>query len=230
MKFVQAIKLVGFCLYLGAVYTGAQNLRPRMLDWPGCIGDGQECGDGGKKSCCQGLNCVATLSKKGESKLCLHPGSRVKKHCIPVGKKCNNGKRPHKCCDSAFCNADGKCQACVPDGQICSDASQCCDSAFCNADGKCQPCVPEGGGCSGTLTCCRGAKYCVNEVCEVCVPLGQSCSLNDDPTPCCSPGVYNCIYGLCNFCTSTHPPGTCSDTNPTDCCYPYCVGGICMRP
>ncbi len=96
MKFVQAVKLVGLCLCLGVVCTGAQNLRPRMLG--DCIVDGEKCGDGGKKSCCDGLNCVAKLSKKGGPKLCLKPGLGVKtvnNQCVAGGKKCHRTK---ECC------------------------------------------------------------------------------------------------------------------------------------
>ncbi len=102
MKFVQVHKLVALCLCLGVARTVARNLRSRWLP-SSCIEEGLSCGIGGPQNCCDGLNCVKAVGL--DDKMCegTGHGQGTKNHCIPEGKQCNNGARPHDCCEDLEC-------------------------------------------------------------------------------------------------------------------------------
>ncbi len=72
------------------------------------------CGTGGPQNCCDGLNCVKAVGLDDKTCERTAHGQGTKNHCIPEGKQCNNGERPHDCCDG-FCvlQEDGK-HKCVP--------------------------------------------------------------------------------------------------------------------
>ncbi len=83
---------------------------PTRLLAPDCFVEGDTCTQ--KKDCCEGLNCVGTFSNDG-SKTCEKPGAGTQKHCIPVGKWCDNGNDPHNCCS-------GSCEQRGDEGYTCS--------------------------------------------------------------------------------------------------------------
>lgn len=55
-------------------------------------------------------------------------------------------------------------EACLEDGQFCTDDNECCE--FCIGF-SCGPCVPKGGhGCANDNDCCGGKAECKNGVCK----------------------------------------------------------------
>ncbi len=136
MKFVQVGKLVGlFCLCLGATLTGAQ----------GCGTNSAPCSR--MTDCCDGLNCV-NMWRGDTLKRCFEPGLYgFINHCIPEGKQCNNGKRPHFCCRGLGCfeeegdNPKSYCRPCVAYGRECDAlASICCPGLACVDDSGTNKC------------------------------------------------------------------------------------------
>ncbi len=194
MKFVQIHKLVALRLCLGVLRTGVQNLRPRLLQ-PGCIGDGGSCAK--KQDCCKGLNCVGTLSNDG-SKTCEKPGARTKNHCIPEDKQCNNGERPHDCCEGFCALQEGgkhKCAPCLPSGgEGCAAHGDCCGNLFCDNQ-ECVSCLPLNvKGCIVDDDCCNG-YFCSNALrCVVCLSAYDSCNAHDE----CCRGLWR-DYGRCFY-------------------------------
>ncbi len=131
MKFGLVHMLVALCLCTGVLRTGAKNLRPRVLDPVDfCMGENEHCNK--KKDCCEGFNCVGPFTHG--SKTCQIS------HCIPEGKQCSNGERPHNCCEDLVCilqdNGKQNCEPCRDVGEPCGDNDDCCDDLLC-AGGKC---------------------------------------------------------------------------------------------
>ncbi len=91
MKFVQVYKFVALCLCLGVARSCL------------CIGEGGSCSTGETLDCCKYLHCVKAVGQ--DDKTCEKPGrgKGTDKHCIPEGKQCNNGARPHDCCEGLGC-------------------------------------------------------------------------------------------------------------------------------
>ncbi len=102
-----------------------------------------------KRDCCPGLNCVGPFYGD-KSKTCQIS------HCIPDGKQCNNGERPHECCDELICllhdNGKQYCGQCRAFDEECANDGQCCDDLICSG-GKCaESCRDEA--CTTDKQCC----------------------------------------------------------------------------
>ncbi len=105
-----------------------------------------------KRDCCPGLNCVGPFTEGG-TKTCQIS------HCIPDGKQCNNGERPHECCDELICllhdNGKQYCGQCRAFDEECANDGQCCDDLICSEGGTCaKPCGSVGDRCANPTDCC----------------------------------------------------------------------------
>ncbi len=124
MKLGQVHMLVALCLCTGVLRTGAENIWSRLLN--SRKQNNQPCDK--KKDCCDGLHCVGPFTEGG-TKTCQIS------HCIPDGKQCNNGERPHKCCDGFVCllqeNEKQNCGPCRGSGAPCTNNYECCSDSYC---------------------------------------------------------------------------------------------------
>lgn len=169
-----------------------------------CTANDSKCNE--EKDCCSG---ICGWEETGTEIVCLRS-----KTCIQEGYNCGKSDEtisfPKFCCENHVCYRD-KCKKCqLQDFEKCSKNEECCSSrcewTF-NGERKC---IPK----EDTVN-----KNCVNQEMKTCRKFSQRNQESEaDKFDCCHDEGWNCVDGVCKFCSIPAKPCNLN----RDCCSQKC--------
>jgi hypothetical protein len=123
----------------------------------------------------------------------------------PVGQNCCGDKGCAVCCDDPQCSDGIDCTTDTCQGSYCAHTP---NDTYCINSGLGSYCIPEQGGCVQ----CKSNADCGGVVAAAIPPPGDYC------------GVYECVYGICQYAGSSCPSGYQCCLNGCVSMYELCTG------